>query len=260
VNTLVSFQKSGRTWLMAQVTRYVQEHYGLAAEQVVDSESWPELDARIPAVRVIHDDDAYLKTPDELSDDKSAYVEDNVLLIVRDPRDVIVSLYFELSRRTDFYRQWGVDTTAFPTAETPIGDFLRRRRGSFETLLRYYRIWDRAGRDLERFLCIRYEELHAAPQQSLVRVLDHWGLPVDAADVATAVEACRFERMRTIESAGKAPTLSLRPADPNDPESFKTRRGKVGGYRDYLCDDDIAYMAQLCDDLPPLVAAYRGAG
>ena len=34
----------------------------------------------------------------------------------------------------------------------------------------------------------------------------------------------------------------LRPADPHNPESFKVRRGKVGGYVDYLSSEDIAYV------------------
>jgi hypothetical protein len=259
MNTLCSFQKCGRTWLMAQVTAYVQACYGVGAEQAADSESWPKLDPRIPGVRVTHDDDAYLKTPGELARDKGQLHEDSVILVVRDPRDVIVSLYFELSRRTRFYAQWGIDTRGFPTPETPIGDFLRWPRGSLATLLEYYRIWDRAGRDLPHFACVRYEDLHAAPQATLSRVLAHWRFPVDPDAVRSAVDACSFERMRGVEAGGKAPRLSLRPADPQDPESFKTRRGKVGGYRDYLSAQDIAYLDALCADLPPLMADYRAA-
>ncbi len=32
------------------------------------------------------------------------------------------------------------------------------------------------------------------------------------------------------------------PGDHSDPESFKTRKGRVGGYADYLCGKEIEYM------------------
>ncbi|TIP61683.1 MAG: hypothetical protein E5X55_36270 [Mesorhizobium sp.] len=37
----------------------------------------------------------------------------------------------------------------------------------------------------------------------------------------------------------------MQPRDPDDPESFKVRKGKVGGYLDYLSTDDVAF----CDDV-----------
>ena len=257
MNTLISFQKSGRTWLMAQVARYVQDYYGLSAEQAPNSEGWCKADSRIPSVRVLHDEDAYLKDSGALSSDKRAFKDDAVVFIMRDPRDVIVSFYFELSRRTKFYRQWGYDTSNYPTAETPIGEFLRRQHGGFAMLLEYYRIWDLARRDVERFIHVRYEDLHAAPEETLAQVLTHWRFPIDRDLIRAAIDACRFERMRRIEAKSNAPTLAMRPADPNDPESFKVRRGTVGGYHEYLSAEDIAYMNELCADLPPLVAVYR---
>jgi hypothetical protein len=48
---------------------------------------------------------------------------------------------------------------------------------------------------------------------------------------------------------------ATRPADatpfsagrPGDPESFKTRRGKIGGYVDYLSAEDIAWLNRRID-------------
>ena len=34
----------------------------------------------------------------------------------------------------------------------------------------------------------------------------------------------------------------LRAGRDADPEAFKVRRGKVGGFRDYLSDDDVAWI------------------
>jgi hypothetical protein len=36
-----------------------------------------------------------------------------------------------------------------------------------------------------------------------------------------------------------------------DPESFKVRRGKVGGYREYLSAEDLEYAADALLELDP---------
>ena len=40
------------------------------------------------------------------------------------------------------------------------------------------------------------------------------------------------------------PGYRLRPGDKTDAESFKTRRGVVGGYTDYLGDTEIEFLNQ----------------
>ena len=51
-----------------------------------------------------------------------------------------------------------------------------------------------------------------------------------------------LERQR-LETAGVFDSKILRSADVRNPESFKVRRGKVGGYRDYLSPEDQAFAA-----------------
>jgi hypothetical protein len=49
--------------------------------------------------------------------------------------------------------------------------------------------------------------------------------------------------MQEMEAAGAFDSKILRAGDIRDPESFKVRRGKVGGFREYLSDDDQKYAA-----------------
>ena len=256
--TLLSFPKSGRTWLMAQISHYTKQYFGLDEVNSQRPDSWHMLDPRIPRFRIVHDDDPHLKEPEQLLVDKSEFNQDAVLLLVRDPRDVIVSLYFEMTRRTRFHAEWGFDISKFPKKSLPIGDFIRNRRGGLQALLRYYEIWDLASRQIENFASVRYEDFQAAPEETLSLVLRHWKLPVDPHYLSDAVESCRFSQMQLKEAQGEYSTLSVKPADPDDPESFKVRRGKIGGYVDYLSEEDIVYMNALCAKMPPLVASYRG--
>ena len=60
----------------------------------------------------------------------------------------------------------------------------------------------------------------------------------DANIFREALEFSRFENMQKLEAAGAFDSNILHPGDVRDPESFKVRRGKVGGYREYLSADD----------------------
>jgi alcohol sulfotransferase len=51
----------------------------------------------------------------------------------------------------------------------------------------------------------------------------------------------------------------MRPRDANNPASFKTRRGKVGGYRDYFDDGEIAQIDRLVAEQLSPVFGYAQA-
>jgi hypothetical protein len=66
-----------------------------------------------------------------------------------------------------------------------------------------------------------------------------------------ALDFSQFENMKKMEAAGAFDSKILRPGDVRDPESFKVRRGKVGGYREYLSVEDQAYAAAALTKLDP---------
>jgi hypothetical protein len=79
----------------------------------------------------------------------------------------------------------------------------------------------------------------------LRRVLHFIGIKdVQENTIKKAVEFASFENMRNMEITNTSPKSKLKPGDKNDPESYKTRRGKVGGYIDYLSSEEIEYLNQ----------------
>jgi hypothetical protein len=225
---LVSYPKCGRTWLRMLLSRALEIHYG-APE--VDYLGGAFLGGNVPGaprVRVTHDDDPQWKTPRGLDRRKRRYRGKRVVLLVRDPRDVVVSMYFERSRRERAY-------------SGTLSEFLHERRGSLDTILGYYNVWARSRGIPSELLVVRYEDLRRDTERELERLLAFLGVrDVAAATVREAVRFASFESMREMESTGSLESNRLRPRDPNDPESFKTRRGKVGGFVDYLKPDEIA--------------------
>ena len=123
----------------------------------------------------------------------------------------------------------------------------------------FYNIWDRNKSIPDKFMVMDYENIHLDPKKELKRLLSFIGLDqINDELISKAVEYSAFENMRKIESKSLGSTRMLKPADPNDPESYKTRKGKVGGYKDYLNNDEINIInAKIQNALSPTFSRYK---
>ena len=129
---------------------------------------------------------------------------------------------------------------------------LRDRRFGVRAIIKTMNHWlnEFAGRD--NFILVRYESLRASPAEhfrSLLAVLGE--AEPDTTIFQEALEFSRFENMQKLEAAGAFDSKILHPGDVRDPESFKVRRGKVGGYREYLSLEDQKYAASALAQLDP---------
>ena len=82
-------------------------------------------------------------------------------------------------------------------------------------------------------------------------------MQIDASEetVAAAVEYSSYENMKKMESRQQFRLAGGRmmPRDKDNPDSYKVRRAKVGGYRDYFTDDEVAAIdRRLAETLDPL--------
>ncbi len=55
-------------------------------------------------------------------------------------------------------------------------------------------------------------------------------------------EFTSFQNMKKIEQQDGTKSDKLKPADKNDPDSYKTRKGKVKGFVDYLSENEIQFL------------------
>jgi hypothetical protein len=242
---LISFPKCGRTWLRVLLARLVANRAGVSDAESLQAafnfSTLPKLLPGMPLIRTIHDDVPHWRRPEELETAKGRYRESRVIFLVRDPRDVVVSLYFELSKRLPSYLD--IEREAVPVEirsrvkpfKGTVDEFVSQGIGGFETIVAYFNIWA-ANRTVPRaFLLMRYEDLHADSTGQLRRLAEFL-LTVSFSDseIAEAVEFARFENMRRVEAAGTAGHFALTAPNPADADSFKTRRGVVGGFDDYL--------------------------
>ena len=68
------------------------------------------------------------------------------------------------------------------------------------------------------------------------------------------------ENMRKLETSSVFSSGRMKPGDKNNPESFKVRRAKVGGYRDYFEDDQVERIDALVAERLSPAFGYQGAG
>lgn len=231
---IVSFPKSGRTWLRMILGKVLIMHFRQNEKDFLDLWRITKREETFPTVKVTHDDNPHWKTPSELLTTKEEYTKKRVIFLIRDPRDVIVSEYFHKTRRVK--RKY----------RGTLSQYIRSSRGSLATLIEFYNIWTLHQHVPADFLIVKYEDLHKTLRDEIVRVIDFLGVKnVEDEIIQNAIEASTLDNMQTIERTQLYQGAALKLHNEADPESFKARRGKVKGYTDYLSPDDIMYIEQI---------------
>jgi len=243
---LISYPKCGRTWLRLMIGRVFIQYFSLPENEdtlLLRRIKRPHPD--MPMITIVHDDRPMLKAPHELEESKSRYRDKKVIFMVRDPRDVIVSSYFEMRNRGYLFGNNPYEKRK-AIFEGSLSEFIQRKEGGFDTILEYYNIWAKNQHIPKGFLLVRYEDLRANPNRELLRVLEFLGLSeVPAEVIQDAIDYASFDNMRKMEVEGKFQNSMLKPADINNSDSFKTRKGKVKGYLDNLTEKEIADLSQI---------------
>lgn len=236
----VSIPKSGRTWLRFFLHYYFSQIHGTDAPLHQD-DNYP--DAR-PSYYFTHDRYENLIYPGVYDLIRGRYMiparlrrSAPICLIVRQLPDLMVSLYFQFSKRQ----------VAF---EGGLSNFIRHPLFGVANVVGVMNSWVREWQESPNFFVTSYEQWHRDTVVEFGRVVA-WltGQAADERLVAAAVEASSFDRMRRVEASGTERIDALRPGSRHDPESFKTRRGRVGGYVDYMSVDDIAYVERASERL-----------
>ena len=242
---VVSYPKCGRTWMRLMVSQALALRFGIEDVDYLADDVLGSVANSSPRIRFSHDDSPQWKPANRLETSKRRYRRKNVVLLARDPRDTVVSMYFERTRREQAYSK-------------SLHEFLREPKGSIDTIIRYYNIWAHE-RSVPRQLClVRYEELRAEPANQLRRILNFVGVDnVRDEHIDEAVRFSSFDNMRKMERDDELGSGRLRARDKNDEESYKTRRGKVGGYADYLSRENILWLD---DRLTQKLDPYYGYG
>lgn len=244
---VASFGKSGRTWLRVLLWRYFAQKNGYGSDSISGFDEFRNRHPAVPVLFFTHDN--YLK--DYLGHDRKPeiYGKRPVVLLVRDPRDTAVSQFFQWKHRMVPRKKV---INRYPlNAETSVHDFIAGADAGIPKVIDFMNDWAAAAPRIERLLVVKYEDLRSDTTGQLRRVIAFLGDHPSDAELEDAVRFASLDNMRRmeVENAGKAGAKrSMKPGNAADPSSFKVRRGKVGGWRDYVTESEAEALDQLVRD------------
>jgi hypothetical protein len=248
---IIAHPKSGNTWLKVMLSRLYQVRYGLPDSLLINTD---ELALRNPQVPRIAATNGYYSYEGAVGTALAADAPDCALrhkplvFVARNPCDIAVSWYFQFTKRQSAQKQELINHfIEHPIDRRTISmwDFVRHSDIGLPFLIDYLNVWERNLCQLERSLLIRYEDLRGRPAETLKRVLGLMGEAFSDDEVEEAVRFGSFENLHNLESRGFFRQGGMGLRNPKDPNTFKVRRGKINGYRDYFSPEQIAELEAL---------------
>jgi len=248
---LMSWGKSGRTWLRVMLSRAYQLKANLDANNLLDFDNLKQINAQLPAVFFTHNN--YLRDYTGNQDSKQHFRGKRIVLLVRDPRDVAVSQFFQWQFRMRPKKKF-INNYPAHGANIGVWDFVLDKQAGVPRIVEYFNGWAQAIPELRDVLVIRYEDMRSDPAAALAKILDFTGTVVTAEQVREAVEFAALDNMKKMEQETffKGSGTRVKPGDKDNPDSFKTRKAKVGGYRDYFTDAQCQQLEQMVAQLDPM--------
>lgn len=254
---VVSFGKSGRTWLRVLLSRYFQLKCHLPPHSMLIYDNLHRLDPAVPVIHFTHDN--YIRDYTGNHGSKADFYDKRVVLMARDPRDTAVSQYFQWKHRMKTRKKI---INRYPLDDSiSIFDFVMSDSAGLPKIIRFMNGWASEIHKIRNHHVIKYEDLRGDTISALGELLHFLGEAPSHHQLADCVQYGSVENMRRLELTEAGQQLGgtrLQPGDPSNPDSFKVRRARVGGYADYFTPAGTAAIDELLDrELSP-VFGYAG--
>ena len=253
-----SYGKSGRTWVRVMISRYYQLVYQLPDNILMGFDNYHRLNSEIPRIFFTHDN--YLRGYTGNLDSKKDFYDKKTVLLVRKPQDVAVSQFFQWKYRM---RPAKKAMNKYPAheAEISVYDFVKDDNQGLSHIIEFMNAWARELPRIRQLLVVRYEDLRAHPEQEMARIVEFLGMEPDEALLRDTAEFASVENMRKKEQENYfwRSGSRVKAKDVNDPNTYKVRKAKVGGYRDYFDDDQVAELDAMVDSRLLPVFGYTSA-
>ncbi len=242
--SVIAHPKSGSTWLRFQLSRLYQRKHGLSESVIPDVERLHKLNPAIPRLYMAGYE--FMKRV-VAQPARHAELKNKVcVFLLRHPIDVAVSLYFHIQKHAErerkLFNDWPMDLS-----RTSMMEFIATSPWGLMEAIGFYNNCLRHADTMGRAHVMRYEDMLQQSFDTLSGIATFIGHPVTDDDVREAVDFTSFERLREAELKNTFNTPRLHAANPSDPNSFKVRRAKLNGYRDYFDTEQIAVLEAMVD-------------
>lgn len=239
-----SYGKSGRTWMRVMLSRYYQQTYALPERILMGFDNFHKINPAVPRIFFTHDN--YLRGYTGNLDNKKDFYNKKVVLLVRRPQDVAVSQFFQWKYRM---RPAKMAMNRYPPAGSDISiyDFVMNPECGMPRIIDFLNLWARELPKIDNLLMVRYEDMRVQPEKELPRIISFLGMDPDDERIRETIEFSSVENLRKLEKENYfwRSGSRVKAKDPSNPHSYKVRRAKVGGYRDYFDDEQVAKIDAL---------------
>lgn len=258
---IIVHPKSGGTWLRVMLFRLFQRKYDLPARRVMKTDELQRYNQALPLFIVSNGHYSYEAAVYEVLT-RERVDDKRLVFLARHPCDVAVSWYLQFTRRISAAkRELILHDLRQPIDYKTISrwEFVMHPELGLPGLIAYHNRWAEffAGRD--NGLIVRYEDLRAHTRATLQRIAASLGEVFSSEELDEAVEFASFDNLRQLEEANYFHNAGLRLQDRNDPNRYKVRRGKVGGFRDDFEPAQADAMAAMVQERLNPILGYSGA-
>ena len=233
---LVSYSTVDSLWLRALIGKAICEKHRLDDRLIFHE---PRLTRTAGVLRTVctHGDVTNGTHYKDLETNLARYRSKRVLLVIRDPRDLVVACYFYATGPKYAYRG-------------SLSDFVRSDHHGIRKIVTFYKIWLANRHVPEMFLPVRYDDLHRDPSGTLRRALALIDAQAYADEIINrAVAYCNCDDWRKMSGDRPAGGATLKAGDDPDQEWYEEGPAKVGCYMHYLTQEDQEYVNGVIETL-----------
>jgi hypothetical protein len=266
--------KTGGTWLRAMLTHLYASRDGISPKRVFKSDELQRQNARLPRFLITNGSMSWERlVADAFDRNDPMLAGKRTIFLARHPGDIAVSWHRQYQKRTKPFKRELLEAEMPEPVDWQTMDrwtFIQRPELGLPALIDYHNYWTRTLANRDDALIVRYEDLRNDTAAELARIVAFLGETFTDEQIRAAVEFGSVDNMRALEHSGYFQNSSLRLRDSTDPDTYKVRRAKVGGYHDDLAPEEAAWVdaevTARCDrrlrygsDHPaPVRAASRG--
>jgi hypothetical protein len=237
------YPKTGRTWLRYMLANTLVEHFDLGVEvdlnnvySIIPNDEVAQIDGQpdfafegvLPRIQMSHK--PY---------DPQLHEDARLAFLTRDPRDIMVS-------------HWLHDRNQVHLFNGDLPEYVKDPNRGIAAFILHIESW---APHLSKDQIKTYESMRAEPARALGDILSVLGVHVSEVAIQKAVELGEINKMRKVEASKGIAGQSY---DKSNPEARRVRRGKVGGFSDYLSPEDLSYidasLGQISDEAKKIIA------
>ena len=215
------FPKTGSTWIRFFLFNYLNK-----LEQLNFGEGIDEMNHKMPEFghRSMLNAWHFKTSPKIIKTHrpfKRIFRKNKIILVIRDPRDLIVSFYHYALAKKEF------------NFNGTVKDVIYHKEWGLEYFFKQFNSWEKhAG------LIVKYEDLKANPYNVFTEILNYIKIPLDSIVLRNAIRASDFHAMKKIQANSKDFKNKFQ-----DGFNF-ARSGQSNQWLDFFDADDIKYWNQ----------------